>query len=178
MQTCNGHGECLIQEGLNTYSKNENISCDHNCISIKCPNYILCETEAPQWLFDCCHGVCRNCDMMFGKWQGGKGELEVVDNVECPICLDEKTCITQPKCQHYLCVDCFRRCYYGDDDSENEPQFPYSREIEEEYDNDESQWEDDELIKKFNEDWNAWQDAKELKREQEQNLQCCPLCRK
>ena len=38
--------------------------------------------------------------------------------------------ITLPKCEHAICIQCFRDCYYGKYD---EPDFPYSKDIEEEY---------------------------------------------
>tara|TARA_B100002051_G_C16114442_1_gene336851 strand:+ start:209 stop:451 length:243 start_codon:yes stop_codon:yes gene_type:complete len=66
--------------------------------------------------------------MLFGtwKWQGqeyktGKGILEISDNLECPICLEIKRGISLPNCEHTLCIDCFKRCYYGkDEEDENE----------------------------------------------------------
>lgn len=39
-----------------------------------------------------------------------------------------KRSVSQPNCEHTLCINCFKRCYYG----ENEPTFPYP-DIEDEY---------------------------------------------
>ena len=64
---------------------------------IKCKNYEICEAVLPLWWFDCKGNyLCTNCDCMFGTWSNpkagifktGKGVLPVVNNVECPICLE------------------------------------------------------------------------------------------
>ncbi len=158
---------------------------------IKCKNYELCECILPNWWFEY-KGMylCTNCHMTFGEWteangkkHTGKGILDISDNVDCPICLENKRGISQPKCDHKLCIDCFKRCYYGDDDleaKENEPQFPYP-DIEDEYydDQDNSKWKIDyPLIEKYNEDWNAWDDNKRIKYNTEDYLRICALCRK
>ena len=82
---------------------------------IKCKNYELCKSVLPKWWYDCKGKyLCINCDMMFGTWgsQTGKGILEINDNLECPICLEVKRGISQPRCEHTLCIDCFKKCYY------------------------------------------------------------------
>uniref|UniRef100_A0A6C0AE39 Uncharacterized protein n=1 Tax=viral metagenome TaxID=1070528 RepID=A0A6C0AE39_9ZZZZ len=89
---------------------------------IKCKNYILCDTVLPDWWFDCkvCY-LCTHCHMSFGSWKSGetekkgKGELAQHENVECIICLENKLCVEQPCCDHKICVNCFKRCYYGED---------------------------------------------------------------
>ena len=75
-----------------------------------------------------------------------------------------------------MCIDCFKRCYYGYGDTKNEPPFPYPKHIEDEYwDNQENQkWENDyPLIQIYNEEWNKWENKKH---KNEKNLQKCPLC--
>jgi hypothetical protein len=68
---------------------------------------------------------------------------------------------------------------YGDEDSENEPKFPYSSEIEDEYWDDQDgfiqnpRWELDPNIIRWREECNAWEDACQPPA----NLQNCPLCR-
>ena len=153
---------------------------------IKCKNYIICETVLPKWWYECkgCY-LCSNCHMMFGTWKSenyqyiGKDFLEVSSNLECPICLEVKECISQPRCNHSLCICCFKRCYYGDENNEGEPIFPYP-DIEDEYYNDTKnmKWINNyPLIELYNEEWNKWNDAKQEKYEQEENLQKCPICR-
>jgi hypothetical protein len=150
---------------------------------IKCNNYELCECVLPKWWFECKGNyLCTNCHMMFGTWgkcNTGKGILEINDNLECPICLENKRSITQPNCEHRLCIECFKRCYYGDSDNENEPNFPYP-DIEDEYyeDQNNQKWETDyPLIKIHNEEWNKWDNEKNQKHENEKYLKKCPLCR-
>ena len=142
---------------------------------IKCKNYIVCEEVLPKWWFDCKgHYLCINCDMM------RFGILETSNKVECPICLEIKEGISQPRCNHSLCISCFNRCYYGDENREGEPIFPYP-DIEDEYqdDLDNIKWVNDyPLIKIYNEEWNKWDDERIEKRANEEYLRKCPLCRK
>jgi hypothetical protein len=70
---CDGH--CLIQTGNgNEYERLE--PCENNCMPIKCPNYLVCNNQAPQWVFYCHDDLCMNCNMMIGCWSGGKGILD------------------------------------------------------------------------------------------------------
>ena len=150
---------------------------------IKCKNYILCENVLPKWWFECkeCY-LCTNCHMMFGTWgtQVGKGILEISNNLECPICLEIKECISQPRCNHSVCIDCFKRCYYVDEMHGEKPIFPYPN-IEDEYDDDQEniKWNNDyPLIKIYNEKFNKWEDNRIEKYENEKYLRNCSLCRK
>lgn len=114
MKYCEGNGECLMQDDdENKYSKNPNIICDKNCTPIKCPNYILCGAKYPKILLDCHDNLCLNCDMMFGRWKGGKGILDIFsENKECPKCKNTLKCLSLPKCEHYLCINCFKKYNY------------------------------------------------------------------
>lgn len=69
--------------------------------------------------------LCVNCAVMFRK------ELVFKNEVECPVCFETNRGITLPNCEHAICIQCFRDCYYGKYD---EPDFPYSKDIEEGYD--------------------------------------------
>jgi hypothetical protein len=154
---------------------------------IKCKNYIICECLLPKWWFECKgHYLCSNCHMMFGTWgiEGnthiGKGILEISDILECPVCLELKKCISQPRCEHSVCIRCFKRCYYRDETGDGEPIFPYS-DIEDEYydDQENPKWDIDyPLIKIYNEEYHKWYDEREEKYENEEYLRKCPLCRK
>ena len=37
----------------------------------------------------------------------------IQQNQECPVCYEEKTSIRLPNCEHTLCMDCFRKVYFG-----------------------------------------------------------------
>ena len=101
-----------------------------------CKNFEFCDGMQPYgWCGEGGHSnsyldsggdpdLCVNCAMMFRK------ELVFKNDVECPICFETKRGITLPKCEHAICIQCFRDCYYGRYD---EPDFPYSKDIEEEY---------------------------------------------
>ena len=99
--------------------ENNNIAYDYQNEEegIKCKNYELCEAVLPKWWFDCkSNYLCTNCHMLFGTWgesHTGKGILRISNNLECPICLENKRGISQPNCEHTLCIDCFKRCHYG-----------------------------------------------------------------
>lgn len=171
--------------------ENNNIAFDfqyteENGGGIKCKNYELCKAVLPKLWFEYMgRYLCMECHIMFGTWgegensRTGKGILEISDNLECPICLEIKRSIIQPNCEHTLCIECFKRCYYGDSDNENEPKFPYPN-VEDEYYEDENnqKWKTDyPLIKIYHEEWDKWNDEKNQKYEEETYLQQCPLCR-
>ena len=177
--------------------ENNNIACGHwgcdgepfkDCetgCGIKCKNYELCEQVLPKWWFKCKGNyLCRSCHMYFGHWQKrdgtfhtGKGDLEITDNLDCPICFETKKGISHPNCDHTVCIDCFKRCYWGD--FSGEPIFPHP-EIRNEYDVDteDPKWNEYPLIKKYEEDHTNWDNVKNEKDENESNLRQCPLCRK
>ena len=127
---------------------------------IQCKNYKVCDTILPKgwWERKGCY-LCTHCDMMFGK------ELEFKEKIECPICFEYTYGLSQLKCDHLTCVNCFKRCY------ENEPQFPYP-ELEEEYMNtsDDPTWHHYPFIHLFHEEWKKWH-------HNEKNRECT-LCRK
>jgi hypothetical protein len=175
----------MMQRDFN-YEKN-NIAHDiyTNESGIKCKNYELCKDVLPKWWFECeGNYLCMNCHMIFGTWDNassgnnGKGILEFYDNIECPICLECKKGISQPKCEHSICINCFKRCYYRD--KSGEPSFPYP-DIEDEYFDDtlNPKWDANyPLIRLYNEKWNEWYNNQCEQNDNEDNLKLCPLCRK
>ena len=153
---------------------------------IKCKNYEICEGTFDYRLVGSSFGIpgcknyeylCRSCYMSFGKWKGSKGHLPIHDAVECPVCLETKRGTEQPKCEHVICIQCFRDCYYG---IFKEPEFPYSADVErqcEEY--------DDEYPMEFIEKYPLLieYDAEYLRRLRAQEDMSrtnsrCPVCRK
>lgn len=156
---------------------------------IKCKNYETCESILPHWWHECMgHYLCPNCQvMMFGfgassfTAQNGKGILERKDNIECPICLECKRGTTQPQCNHFICIDCFKRCHYQWKDCSGQPPFPYPADIEDEYDEDRNnpKWESDyPLIGNYHRDFERWDKLHNEKYDRESYLRMCPLCRK
>lgn len=170
--------------------ENNNIGFDYQYTEedgggIKCKNYELCNCVLPKWWFECKGNyLCSGCDMMFGTWGSGvnthtgKGILETCDNVECPICLETNRGISYPRCNHKVCIKCFKRSIYPDDSGE--PVFPYP-DIVDEYDEDQDniKWKNEyPLIEIYNIHHNEWEDKKNEKYENNPYLRLCPLCRK
>jgi hypothetical protein len=170
---CNGKGDCLEQTELNSYIKSTNVSCIHDCRPVKCPNYDICGTISPQWYFDCHAGTCRSCALSGFKF------LEFLENIECEICSEMKKGVKQPNCSHTTCVDCFKRFHkppYWDDP---QPEFPYSSDIESEYDENQNdrRWLNDPLIQKYKRDIDNWFNTREENERNESYLKKCPFCR-
>ena len=139
---------------------------------IKCKNYEVCNAVLPTWWFECkSNYLCTNCHMGFGK------ELTFYENKECSICLESKKSVSYLHCNHCICTDCFKRCFYGDDTGH--PSFPYP-EIEDEYfeDYENPKWIDYPLIQLYHNQVNIWEDRRIEKYENEQYLRVCSLCRK
>lgn len=159
---------------------------------LRCANHELCHYDDPMpggYLPDLWHiwvegkPLCINCHMMFGTWNQndgvkhtGKGVLDFKDNIECPVCLDTTRCVSQPRCEHWICLGCFRRCYYPV--RIPHPEFPYP-EIEDEYDEDpdNEKWNEYPEIAKWNDEVNRLLDIEEEQYEIEEYLRACPLCR-
>lgn len=155
-----------------------------NCynFNIKCKNYILCQNILPEWWFSCKKNyLCTSCDTLFGTLgsQKGKGVLDSMKNMECPICLEfSEICLSFPRCDHFVCVKCLKRCFYGEKRI-CEPIFPY-KDIEQEYfaDPDNVKWKIYyPLIEKYIKYYNDWDNYYNEKYSNEENLRKCPICR-
>ena len=195
---CNGRGFCLKQtltndeDGVEIYHKH--YDCQYNCEPIKCPNFKVCNTLNPQCILDCHNGRCYQCNMLFGNWNksGGCGNLNFIDNIECPICFENKEGVCMPRCDHYICIDCFKRIYFKD--HYEEISFPYSDKESYYYDyleeNDIVVLPDEkpEGILFTNEEWlniiewnnndNLAYERAEQQHNSEKNLRFCSICRK
>lgn len=82
-------------------------------------------------LFVCCE-TAVGCEFMIDKLN------TIIENEECPICLETKRTIELPTCNHRVCLKCCKTIYFGKNDKNiipihpNEidfnikfPQFPY-----------------------------------------------------
>jgi hypothetical protein len=140
---------------------------------IKCWNYKVCGGVLPKWWFDCKGSyLCTNCDMNFSK-------LKFIDKSECPVCLEEKECVKQLKCEHTTCIDCFVRCQFGE--QIEQPQFPYSEEINDEWEYDpyNEKWNREyPLIRVWNEELDRLENMETQNFKNTEYLRKCPLCRK
>ncbi|MFK5969036.1 MAG: hypothetical protein QM487_02795 [Candidatus Marithrix sp.] len=151
---------------------------NQNKVVIKCKNYEICDSILP---VHSGNYLCTTCHINFGTWgvmpngNNGKGFLPIYDNVKCSFCLESKRGIVQPKCDHLLCIGCFKNRYFGDRSKYVEPLFPYP-DIEDDYYDDQEidKWNEEyPLIKTYTEEWNDW-DEKYCKIEE--YLAKCPLC--
>ena len=182
MKKCDGYGFCLLyNDDENKYYKDPNIECKYDCKIEKCPNYLLCREIMPKYMLLAHDGLCMNCDISFGRWDGGKGILTFKNNIQCPICLETNHAISLPKCNHFICINCFFNCYYYDRiyvKNNPPPQFPYPKEIENEYDKDPDidKWKNDELIQKWDKKYNEWYDEKDTLSYKGEYISNCPLC--
>lgn len=179
MQACNGDGLCLKHgDGPNGYEIN---NCPHKCTLIECPNFIVCNTILPKHITYCHKGTCMTCAYTFGKSPEYNGKLTFYDSVECPICLEDKPGVKQINCDHTICIDCFKLCIYGyRSRAIPEPVFPYSADIEDDYENNHAdpKWKNDKLIIKYNNEWKIYQIILDMQYESEQSLRICSLCRR
>ena len=132
---CDGHGECLMEiNSEDEYVKDPEYVCEHDCVLIECPNYVLCNNKRPQCILSCSNGVCIDCYLFFGTWKG-KCILETKLDIECCVCLEEHCLgISLPRCVHYICVICMKKLYFPKHDPVF-PQFPYP-ELKDEYNDD------------------------------------------
>ena len=142
--------------------------------SIRCRNFRLCQTYLPEWWSQYkSQEICTSCDIFFGTWgtQTGKGVLEFVESVNCPICFETAEGVSYPNCSHFICIDCFKRSWYG----KQPPAFPIP-----------------ELYTKYTQNstcvsWNSYpkivkwketiRELNESKYEEQTYLRKCPICR-
>jgi hypothetical protein len=136
---------------------------------IKCKNYEFCYDTVIVGPFKSNY-LCYDCNSRYEK------KLEIKENVECPICLEIKRCVLQPRCSHVTCVDCFKLCYYSHEIIR--PIFPYSM-IKDEYNEDKKnpKWKDYPLIKIYRAKMKKYIGERNEKKKKT-FLKKCPLCRK
>jgi hypothetical protein len=136
---------------------------------IKCKNYEFCYDTVLVAPFKSNY-LCDDCNIRYEK------KLEIKENVECPICLEIKRGVLQPRCSHVTCVDCFKLCYYSHEIIR--PIFPYL-DIKNEYDEDKKNpiWNDYPLIKIYRAKMKKYIGERN-KKKKKTFLKKCPLCRK
>ena len=173
-KNCSGKGECLNQCGHTSdcnepYHKRDDMTCEFNCQPMKCPNYLVCGDVAPKWYYACHWGTCWDCKNRFGKQR----VLEFSED-ECPVCLETKTCVNMLNCSHKQCIDCFKRCQYGE--KKLRPEFPLPEDKWDDYE--EGLLDNHPLIVKWQDDCNKLDHEESYQYNREENLRCCSLCRK
>jgi hypothetical protein len=84
-----------------------------NKFFLKCPNFIVCNNRLNNVYDD---GLCMDCHSLFGKWRNFNNSsiLKIKDSeIECPLCNIIDINIKRPHCEHTLCINCFKKLYYG-----------------------------------------------------------------
>lgn len=163
--SCSGRGCCFEQTGSGPSGYDDNhryLDCDKGCTLQKCPNFEYCGEILPQWVIDCHHGRCFNCNLTFNK------DLTFIDNIECPICLDVKRGVQRVNCLHYSCIECFKESFRNS--FFPPPEHPYS--------DDEEHPDDDPLIIQYNNRYDEWEHREEIEYEKRNGLRSCPICRR
>jgi hypothetical protein len=62
-------------------------------------------------------------------------DIILKDDIECPVCYENKRGIKLPKCNHFCCIDCFKSLYFGyTNDKKSENFYNQSNVIEDIYD--------------------------------------------
>jgi hypothetical protein len=177
-RVCSGNGTCLTQTmDCNTYGKDPDFTCEHDCQPLPCPNVAVCGKEAPLWYFQCHRGRCWDCKDMFGK------NLTFLEEPqECPVCFDVKPSVVQPNCAHSVCIDCFKRMRVDGPTRRPQPVFPFP-DREDEYDTSDGQHRllSDPTTRDAIRSWlvamDVWDDEWNQKWQGEEHLRKCPLCR-
>ena len=63
----------------------------------------------------------------------------MIDNHECPVCLEIKTALELPNCKHKCCLDCYKKIYFGVSEHEKpciyteheRPEWTYGQQVDE-----------------------------------------------
>jgi hypothetical protein len=122
--------------------------------------------------------VCWSCKAIYND-EGDENNvyLSFKDNTECCICFKTSLGVSFPHCEHYTCIDCHKRCWFGPDSIEIE--FPYSDAIKQLYLDDmrNDKWKQDPKMKEYIDQDNKAEYARMDQWEKETNLRKCPLCR-
>lgn len=147
MEICKGHGDCIVSKHIDGYE----MSCSHNCKPRNCLNFLVCNSNQKNSIMVLGSELCFCCDVTFGKI------LSILDKAECQHCLSRDIqCVKRFECNHALCFRCFKKAHYGD--PPKQPVFPYTKEVEYEYQNNkwDRAWNEDPLIKQYEYDYNNW----------------------
>lgn len=105
MTDCNGDGICLmgLQRGGGQYDIS---NCIHNCMPVKCPNFLVCGSIAPQTIYDINYGRCLNCRVTFNV------NLEFSRDEKCSSCEHNGVVVKQLTCSHKVCAKCFQNMHF------------------------------------------------------------------
>jgi hypothetical protein len=146
---------------------------------IPCVNYELCKSFLPEWCFSD-KKLCSGCKGVYFENSiaiPGIGELEFVDSVKCLACHGTgRGAVRKEYCSHTLCLGCFRCYFFSGQTPNNKPAFPYSREIEKQYELNPNSFDQDLLIQKWEKLWTIWDEERQDIYEEAHYNRTCPMC--
>jgi len=109
MTDCSGDGFCLM--GLQRAGNKYDISnCIHNCMPVKCPNFLVCGSIAPQNIYNLSSGTCFTCKLAFN------GKLNISNPEICQICKENNVSVKRLLCEHKICNICYQKEYFNNTD--------------------------------------------------------------
>lgn len=94
----------------------ENYICKDGICYLKpvkeCKNFIVCQNHLDK---DSINEICLDCSHIFNENRNRKKFVSVISELgNCNLCLDsDKIIVSRLDCEHQLCVDCFRKIYFG-----------------------------------------------------------------
>lgn len=106
MTDCNGDGYCLI--GLQKSQNSYHIStCIHNCMPVKCPNFLVCGAINPECILNINYGICLSCKVSFNT------RLCISNPDKCSLCENTNISVKRLTCDHKICTNCFQKMYFN-----------------------------------------------------------------
>ena len=138
---------------------------------INCPNFEVCES-----LMDPRMRTCSSCAFRRIVLKS-KDVLVFADNIECPVCLEVNRGVQNPRCVHFICIDCYKECNWIKDISDDQPPFPYNSTVEEDYDEHPEKYDSDPIIQVWRACMETYLDEIDEYNESRRNLRLCPVCR-
>lgn len=106
MTDCNGDGACLmgLQRGGGRYDIS---NCIHNCMPVKCPNFLVCGHISPKCMLDINYGTCLTCRVSFNN------RLEFSRAEKCVLCEETNISVKRLMCEHKVCTSCFKKIHFN-----------------------------------------------------------------
>ena len=86
-----------------------NILIDCDLCEISCGNIYTKEKENIKICCSCASNIKDQNSDIFTSFD----DVIIKNNVDCPICLDIKKGIKLPNCNHFCCISCFKKIYFG-----------------------------------------------------------------
>lgn len=87
---------------------------------LRCPNHRVCGNLVSEGHMELYNGMCLYCSMYIGEWCGGR-KLAWRNIEDCCVCYEENlTGVSIPWCDHFVCVECFKKLFRCLSDEWNE----------------------------------------------------------